>query len=146
MRRQPENGEYLSLDVYGGGEAVAPLAAPDSPVRVRRSSAARAASNRAMNLHDLLEQVNSKESFIHFARALAADFEDEQKKEEAHPTPFLGVVPGANGWYNFTIDAFLDNMAVWAMGTSGMTDEPMVPEEPSWYVFASMLYMGKEYE
>lgn len=34
VRRQPESGEYLSLDVYAEGEAVAPLAAPDAPVRV----------------------------------------------------------------------------------------------------------------
>ena len=34
VRRQPEGGEYVSLDVYGEGEAVAPLAAPASPVRV----------------------------------------------------------------------------------------------------------------
>lgn len=34
VHRQPESGEYLSLDVYGEGEAVAPLAAPDAPVRV----------------------------------------------------------------------------------------------------------------
>lgn len=34
VRRQPENGEYLSLDVYREDEAVAPLAAPDAPVRV----------------------------------------------------------------------------------------------------------------
>ena len=34
VRRQPESGEYLSLYVYGEGEAVAPLAAPDMPVRV----------------------------------------------------------------------------------------------------------------
>lgn len=99
-----------------------------------------------MDLDDLLEQVNSKGSFIRFVHALAADFEDEQKKEEAHPTPLLGFVPGANGWYNFTIDVFLDNMAVWATGTSAMTDEPMVPEQPSCRVFANMLCMGKEYE
>ncbi len=34
VRRQPENGEYLSLNVYREGEAVAPLAAPEAPVRV----------------------------------------------------------------------------------------------------------------
>ena len=34
VRRQPENGEYLSLDVYGESESVAPLAAPNAPVRV----------------------------------------------------------------------------------------------------------------
>ena len=40
-----------------------------------------------MSLHDLLEQVNSKETFLRFAHALAADFRDEQEKEAAHPTP-----------------------------------------------------------
>ncbi len=34
VRRQPQDGEYLSVDIYGEGEAVAPLAAPDAPVRV----------------------------------------------------------------------------------------------------------------
>jgi len=34
VRRQPESGEYLSPDVYAEGEAVAPLAVPDVPVRV----------------------------------------------------------------------------------------------------------------
>ena len=99
-----------------------------------------------MSLNDLLKEVNSKDTFLRFAHALAADFEDEREKEEAHPTPWLGVVPGTNGWYNFTIDAFLDQMCIWAAATSTMTDEPMVPEQPSWRAFAEMLYMGKEYE
>ena len=34
VRRQPENGEYLSLDVYDETESVAPLAAPNFPVSV----------------------------------------------------------------------------------------------------------------
>ena len=34
VRRQPEGGGYVSLDVYGEGEAVAPLSAPNAPVRV----------------------------------------------------------------------------------------------------------------
>lgn len=33
VRRQPENGEYLNLNIYREDEAVAPLAAPESPVR-----------------------------------------------------------------------------------------------------------------
>lgn len=97
-------------------------------------------------LHDLLKQVNSKETFLRFTRALAADFEDEQRKEAAHPTPFPDLVPGANGWYNYSVDAFLDQMCLWAEGTSAMTGEPMVPEQPSWRTFAEMLYMGKHYE
>lgn len=98
------------------------------------------------NLDDLLEQVNSKESFLRFAYALSADFQDEQEKEVAHPTPFLGVVQGANGWYNHSINGFLEQMCAWARATSTITDEPMVPEEPSWRSFAEMLLMGKEYE
>ncbi len=43
VRRQPENGEYLSLDVYREGESVAPLAAPNAPVRVADSAASGAA-------------------------------------------------------------------------------------------------------
>ena len=99
-----------------------------------------------MSLQDLLEQVNSKETLLRFAYALAADFQDEQEKEAACPTPYLGVVQGANGWYNHSIDAFLDQMCAWAAATSAMTDEPMVLEQPSWRAFAEMLYMGKHYE
>ena len=99
-----------------------------------------------MSLHDLLEQVNSKETFLRFAHALAADFHDEQEKEASHPTPYLGFVPGANGWYNHSIDVFLNSMCYWAAATSAMTDKPMVPEQPTWRAFAEMLSMGKEYE
>ena len=99
-----------------------------------------------MNLNDLLEQVNSKQTFLRFARALADDFADEQEKEAANPTPWLGVVQGPNGWYNFTVNAFLEQMCTWAQQTSATTDKPMVPEQPSWKSFAEMLIMGKEYE
>jgi Uma2 family endonuclease len=34
VRRRPENGEYLSVSVYDEDEAIAPLAAPTSPVLV----------------------------------------------------------------------------------------------------------------
>ena len=99
-----------------------------------------------MSLNDLLEQVNSKDTFLRYAEALAADFRDEQEKEAAHPTPWLGIVQGPNGWYNFTIDGFLEQMCAWARATSAVTDKPMVPEQPSWKAFAEMLSMGKEYE
>ncbi len=99
-----------------------------------------------MGLNDLLEQVNSKETFLRYAEALAADFRDEQEKEAVNPTPWLGVVQGPNGWYNFTIDGFLEQMCCWAASEYTMTDLPMVPEQPSWKSFAEMLSMGKEYE
>ena len=111
-----------------------------------RSAAALAARKTPVSLDELLQQVNSKDTFLRFAHALAADFEDERQKEEVHPTPWLGVVPRANGWYSFTIDAFLDQMCIWAAATSATTDEPMVPEQPSWRTFAGMLSTGREYE
>jgi len=100
----------------------------------------------SINLYDLVEQVNSKETFLRFAYALSADFQEEQEKEAVHPTPYLGAVQGANGWYNHSIDAFLGQMCAWASATSTITDEPMVPEQPSWRSFAEMLLAGKEYE
>ena len=99
-----------------------------------------------MELNDLLERVNSKETFLRFAQALADDFRDEQEKEAIHPTPYLGVVQGANGWYNHSVDGFLRAMCAWARATSSITDEPMVPEQPSWRSFAEILYEGKHYE
>ena len=99
-----------------------------------------------MSLDELLEQVNSKETFLRYAHALAEDFRDEQEKEAVNPTPWLGVVQGPNGWYNFTIDGFVQAMCYWAAATSAATDKPMVPEQPSWKSFAEMLSMGKEYE
>ncbi len=98
------------------------------------------------NLENLLEQVNSKETLLRFTYALSADFKDEQEKEAAHPTSYLGVVQGPNGWYNHCIDVFLAQMCYWASATSTITDEPMVPEEASWRSFAEMLLAGKEYE
>ena len=85
-------------------------------------------------------------AFLRFAKALAADFRDEQEKETVNPFPWLGVVQGPNGWYNFTIDAFLEQMCCWATETSAMTDQPMGPEQPSWKSFAEMLIMSKGYE
>ncbi len=96
-----------------------------------------------MDLHDLLEQVNSKETFLRFAHALAADFRDEQEKEQAHPTPCLGLTQGANGWYNHSVDSFVGAMCDWAEATSAATGEPRVAEQPSWRSFALMLLMGK---
>lgn len=84
-----------------------------------------------MCLQEPLEQVDSKTTFLRFAHAQAADFKEEQEMEAAHPTPYLGIVPGANGWYNYSVEAFLDQMCYWAAANSAMTDKPMVPEQPS---------------
>ena len=61
---------------------------------------------------DLLEQVTDRESFLAFVRALAADREDEVAKEQVQPSSPYG--PGANGWENATIEAFLEAALAWA--------------------------------
>ncbi len=99
-----------------------------------------------MDLNDLLEQVNSKTTLLSFARTPPADFEDEQEKEAANPTPYLGIVQGPNGWCNHTVDGLLEQTCARARATSIITDKPMVAEQPSWRDFAEMLLAGKYYE
>ena len=99
-----------------------------------------------MELDDLLERVNSKATFLDFVNALAADFADEQEELAANPQPDLGAVAGPNGWYNHSVDMFLDAMTAWASVEFTMTHEPRVPYEPSGRSFAEMLYAAKIYE
>jgi hypothetical protein len=95
-------------------------------------------------LHEMAEQVNSKESFIAFVNALAADRAKEVEIEKKNPSNPYG--PGACGWENVTIEACLQSMAAWASTTSAETGRPSVPEEASWRTFAKMLYAAKIYE
>ncbi len=91
-----------------------------------------------MTLHDWLEQVDSKETFLHFIRALKEDKIDEERKEMVSPSsPYA---PGANGWENDNIVDFLD-----AMERFG-EDSNAVSSAPVWKNFALLLYAGKYYE
>lgn len=91
-----------------------------------------------MKLDDLLEKVNSKQSFLEFVEALRYDKIDEDEKEKTKTSNPYG--PGANGWQNGTIDTFLD--AIHAFGQ----DSSHITEQPDWKVFALLLYAGKFYE
>ena len=91
-----------------------------------------------IDLNKLLEEVNSKESFIRFVNALKKDKIDEQEKEKINPSSPYD--PGVNGWENTTIDLFLDTMESYA------EDSPLIEENPSWKNFALLLYAGKFYE
>lgn len=91
-----------------------------------------------MDLDDLLEKVDSKESFLQFLKALKEDKMDEDKKEVEQPSPPYGS--GANGWENGSIVNFLD--AIEAFGVSSK----LIPQEPSWKNFALLIYAGKFYE
>lgn len=57
-------------------------------------------------LKRVLDAVCDEESFVCFLEALAADHADEVEKENCNPSPPYN--PGANGWENGTIEAFLE--------------------------------------
>ena len=91
-----------------------------------------------MDLNELLEKVDSKETFLQFVKALKEDKVEEDEKEKTSPPSPYG--PGANGWENGSISTFLD--AVEAYGE----DSDLIKEEPNWKSFALLLYAGKFYE
>jgi len=91
-----------------------------------------------MKLYELLEKVNSRETFLGFVDALKNDRVEEIEKEKIKkPSPYG---PGTNDWQNVTIEDFLD-----ALHSYGQ-DSPEIKEEPSWRAFAFLLYAGKMYE
>lgn len=91
-------------------------------------------------LDKLLDDITDRDSFLEFVRALKNDREDEVEKEKSKPSKPYG--PGANGWENGTIDAYLDASIAWAVGG----DKYSLPQQPSWKSFARFLYAGKYYE
>jgi len=89
-----------------------------------------------VDLNELLDKVDSKETFLEFVNALKRDKEDEDKKEEENPSaPYS---PGVNGWENGSISAFLD-----AMHAFGQDNDKI---RLDWKSFALLLYSGKFYE
>ena len=91
---------------------------------------------------DLLNRVSDRDSFFAFVHALIADLQDETVKEQMQPSSPWG--PGANGWENGAIEAFLDAALAWAKST-GIGETQGLPI-PSWQSFARFLYAGKIYE
>ncbi|WP_097674031.1 hypothetical protein [Bradyrhizobium sp. C9] len=74
-------------------------------------------------IHDLIaaaEAVTDERSFIRLLQLMALDRQDEQQKELARPSPPYS--PGANGWENGSIAAFLDAAASWGEATSRTTN------------------------
>jgi len=97
----------------------------------------------ALDLHALADQVTDESSLIDFISALAGDREDELAKEAISPTSPFG--PGANGWENGTIEAFLGAASAWAEGSKNGLPLYTPPQNP-WTRMAHILHMGKLYE
>lgn len=95
-------------------------------------------------LDSALDAVVDEPSFIAFLAALAEDWELEREMEKTKPS--LPFSPGARGWENGTIGAFLERSAAWAESSSaGLPLGYVVPSNP-WRRCADIIYMGKIYE
>lgn len=95
------------------------------------------------NLAKLLDAVVDEDSFVAFLSALAADRADEVKKEKKIPSSPYG--PGANGWENGTIEAFLESATAWAEASKKGLPSYEKPDNP-WKRCAEIIFMGKIYE
>ena len=86
---------------------------------------------------ELLERVADRDSFIAFVEALAAERADAAEIERAHPQIY--IVDGAHNWKNGDIAGFL--YAALGYFDPGPYHQP--ESEPSWRVFAEILWCGK---
>lgn len=94
-------------------------------------------------LQHTLDEVKDEGTFLLFLKALAGDRADEVRKETQRPGSPYG--PGANGWENWTIEAFLETAAAWGESSKR---SPQSYENPDnlWKRCAHIIYMGKMYE
>jgi hypothetical protein len=95
------------------------------------------------DLETLRDAVCDEDSFVRFLEALAADRADEVEKEKRKPSSPYG--PGANGWENGTIEAFLESASAWAQASKDGLESYKKPDNP-WKRCAHILFMGKIYE
>jgi hypothetical protein len=97
----------------------------------------------ATDLYALANEVHDEESFLRFVNALAADWFEEQEMEKEKPTsPYA---PGALGWENGTIGAFLDAAVGWGNASINGLQFYEKPTNP-WRRAAQILHSGKFYE
>jgi len=96
-----------------------------------------------IELRALADKVFDEATLREFIFALADDWEEEREKEKVSPSSPSG--PGANGWENGTIGAFLERAASWGEATVAGTQYYSPPENP-WKRCAHILLGGKFYE
>src|SRR5215471_17682189 len=93
------------------------------------------------HLYELARNAESEADFLHFARALLADWRDEEEQVKLRPIPPTGS--GPSGWENRDIEMFLDAMIGYCVDSHH--DKPF-NDLPSWNYFALLLLMGSRYE
>ena len=95
-----------------------------------------------LDLRQILDRVDSPESFLEFARALASD---RRASRVESSFPMSPSEAWAGGWENTTIEAFLDAAVAWATDSQFGHSQGLQGASP-WRVFATFLYCGKIYE
>ncbi|WBL78441.1 hypothetical protein I3J27_36835 [Bradyrhizobium xenonodulans] len=97
-------------------------------------------------VHDLVslaDAVSDEQSFIRLLQRMAFDRKDEQQKGLAAPSsPYE---PGANGWENGSIEAFLEAAAAWAEATQD-TSSLEAKAANIWRRAAQIIVAGAFYE
>jgi hypothetical protein len=83
-----------------------------------------------------LDAVRDVDTFLAFVKELIADCEDEVSKEKITPSSPYG--PGANGWENGTIEAFLGAAVSWAEASEFGIKQRLSPDN-HWRQFAQFL-------
>ena len=90
------------------------------------------------SVEDLADKVDSRETFLEFVEALAAERENDAAAETEQPSSPYG--PTARGWENSTVRAFLEAAVACAR------DGKWLQEQPTWRDMAMFLLGGKGYE
>ena len=90
------------------------------------------------DLDEIAASVVDEASFLRFLKALEDDWNGERAKEKLQPSSPYG--PGAEGWENITIGAFLEAAVAWANARPAGADGNV------WRRIADILLAGKFYE
>lgn len=90
-------------------------------------------------LHELLEEVTDKESFLIFSNALVKDREPHEGKT----TDEVGFV---DDWANNSIWGYLESAVAWAEDSNFGENQKKELKNNPWGQFAAFLYCGKIYE
>ncbi len=93
-----------------------------------------------MEVHELIDSVHDKETFVEFIKALSNDFLSYQDE-----------------WENLTVDHYLESISAWMNDMSDeqykknmkmfeKNTETKIPENIPWRYIANIFFAGKFYE
>ena len=84
-----------------------------------------------MQVYEVLNEVQNRETFLNFLGMLAKDFDTNTQN-----------------WERSTIDSYLESIKSWVEDMDGyyMNTEQEVPKDINWNFIATLFYVGKIYE